>query len=109
MTWIGLNYKGVEPVTPEEWNLIVDAFNALADRIKGGIETFTGDGSTTVFSISHGLGVVPMIVFVGKASADTPDIDYWDADTLDIIVRLKSAPADQQTFKLHWLAIKSLP
>jgi len=29
MTWKGLRYKGVEPVFPHEWNLLIDALDQL--------------------------------------------------------------------------------
>jgi len=54
-----LVYKGVEILTPEEWNRVVDALEELDKRspleFKGGLATFTGDGTTTTFTITHGL------------------------------------------------------
>lgn len=31
MSWIGLTYKGIEPLYPDEWNRVIDALNILYD------------------------------------------------------------------------------
>ena len=106
----GLSYKGVELVTPEEWNALIDALEELdkrtPDNIAAGKATFTGDGTTKSFQIEHGLGDTPTVAFVGKASPSLPDIDYWEADSTYITVHFKSAPVDGITIMLWWLAIK---
>jgi hypothetical protein len=97
-------------LTPEEWNSVVDALNELDSRapagIKGGVASFTGDGTTTSFTIAHGLGSTPTVALVGKKTSELPDIDYWDADTTNITVVFKSPPDDGKTFQLWWLALK---
>ena len=101
----GLTYKGVEVLTPEEWNLVIDALNDLDKRVLGGLASFTGDGSTKTFQITHGVGATPTSVMVGKGAADLPDLDYWEADETHITVTFKTPPADGATIKLWWLAL----
>ena len=102
----GLTYKGVEILTPAEWNSVVDALNELDTKVKGGVASFTGDGATKVFQITHDTGATPTSVMVGKAAADLPDLDYWVADETTISVVFKEAPAEGATIKLWWLALK---
>ena len=106
-----LSYKGVEILTPEEWNRVVDALEELDGRapagINGGKASFDGDGSTTSFKITHGLGATPTVALVGKAVSGLPDIDYWDVDTTYITVYFKSAPpSGTGNVILWWLAIR---
>jgi hypothetical protein len=109
MSWRGLRYKGVEFIYPEEWNAIIDALNDLRARVKGGLATFTGDGVTTIFAVTHGLGATPETVSVTKASKNTPDIDYVYADADAIYIVFKTPPASGTTVSVYWLAIKPLP
>jgi hypothetical protein len=102
----GLTYKGVEIVTPAEWNLIVDALNDLDTRVQGGQASFVGDGSTKIFQISHGLGTTPVSVMVGKGASGLPNISYWTADSTQITVEFETAPSSGATVKLWWLALK---
>jgi len=107
----GLVYKGVEILTPEEWNKVVDALEELDSRapmkIKGGKMTFSGDGTTTTFYIPHNMGSTPTVALVGKAIANLPDIDYWEVNDTYIIVYFKSAPVSgTDNVILWWLAIK---
>jgi len=106
MSWLGLTYKGVEIVTPEEWNLIIDALNDLHNRVKGGLASFTGDGTTKTFQITHEVGTTPVSVIVGKGASGLPDIDYWTADETHITVEFKNPPADGADIKLWWIALK---
>ena len=106
-----LTYKGTEILTPEEWNRVVDALEELDKRsplgLNGGVATFSGDGTTTSFSIPHGLGTTPTVALVGKAVAGLPDIDYWDADTTNIIVHFKSPPSSgTDNVRIWWLTIR---
>ena len=102
----GLTYKGVEIVSPEEWNILIDALEDLDKRIMCGQYETTGDGTSISFQIEHGLGQTPKSVFVGKGASDLPDIDYWTADDTYITVYFKSAPPSDVTIKLWWIAIK---
>jgi len=106
-----LLYKGVEILTPEEWNRVVDALEELNGRapagISGGKAAFDGDGVSTEFKITHGLGATPTAVMVGKAGSDLPDIDYWDADSTYITVVFKSPPPSGiGNVVLWWVAIR---
>ena len=97
-------------LSPEEWNLVVDALNELDGRapleIKGGLASFTGDGTTITFKIPHGLSGTPSIVLVGKASSGLPDIDHYTADSSYINVTFKSPPSSGVGVKLWWLALR---
>ena len=97
-------------LTPEEWNSVVDALDELNARapleIKGGLASFTGDGSTITFKISHGLSGAPSVALVGKASSGLPDIDHYTADTKYINVTFKSPPSSGVEVKLWWLALR---
>jgi len=105
-----LTYKGVEILTPEEWNRVVDALNELDNRAplerNGGVASFTGDGVTTEFTIAHGLTTTPTVAFVGKRTPGLPTIDSWDADAENIIVRFVSAVGAGVGFQLWWLALR---
>jgi hypothetical protein len=101
----GLSYKGVEILTPEEWNLVIDALNDLDNRVRGNLASFIGDGSTKTFQIAHGIGAAPKAVIVGKGASDLPDLDYWEADETNITVSFKSAPASGASIKLWWIAL----
>jgi len=105
-----LAYKGVETLTPEEWNRVVDALDELDKRAplerSGGVASFTGDGTTTDFSIAHGLTTTPTVAFVGRRTSGLPTIDSWDADTTNILVKFVSAPSAGVSFELWWLALR---
>lgn len=104
MAWFPLHYKGLEILTPEEWNTVIDALLDLHVRVQGGLVTLTGDGQKTTFTFAHNIGKTPVSVIVGKASANLPDIDYWTADSTNITVVFKSAPPSGQ-FSLWWIAL----
>ena len=106
MSWVGLRYKGVEVLTPEEWNKVLDALNDLHGRLKGGLATFTGDGVTDTFEVEHGLGAAPSAALAGKGAPGLPDIDYWEADESYIYVTFKSPPEDGASVKVWWIAMK---
>jgi hypothetical protein len=102
----GLYYKGAEIVAPEEWNNLIDALNELDTRVVGGQALFTGDGSTTVFNIPHGLGETPLVAIVGKGATALPDIDYWTADSVNISVVFKTPPPSGADVRIWWIAVK---
>jgi hypothetical protein len=107
----GLSYKGVEILTPEEWNSVVDALNELNNRTpvetKGGIKTFSGDGITVTFNIPHGISTTPTTVSVAKAISNLPDIDYIEADATNIKVTFKSPPASgTDNVKIYYIALR---
>jgi len=101
----GLTYKGVEILTPEEWNAVVDALEELDKRIRCGKAKFSGDGATTTFNIAHEAGKTPIVALVGKATSGLPDIDYWTVDETYISVTFKTAPPSGADVQVWWLAI----
>lgn len=107
----GLTYKGVEVVSPAEWNAIVDALEELDKRSpvewNGGLAIFSGDGATTEFLIGHGLTNTPTIVLVQPASADAKDISHATADATYIHVFFSVAPpSGTDNVKIYWLALR---
>jgi len=102
-----LAYKGVEVLSPEEWNRVVDALEDLDKRVKCGLAKFNGDGSTTTFNIPHGLGAAPASAVVQKAAPDLPDVDYILADDTNITVIFKTPPpSGTENVRLYWAAFK---
>ena len=102
----GLTYKGVEILSPDDWNTMVDALEDLSNRLTAGEAVFTGDGSTDWFKIAHGLGVKPIAVMVGKGASGLPDIDYWEVDETYITVHFKSPPSEGANVRIWWIAVK---
>lgn len=106
-----LAYKGTEVLSPEEWNAVVDALEALDKRspmeIKGGQATFNGDGATAEFSIEHGMTQTPTVAIAGKGAPDLPDIDYWTVDETYIHVYFKTPPdTGEGNVKIWYIAIR---
>ena len=85
---------------------MVDALNDLDTRVKGGLESFTGDGATKTFQIAHGLATTPVTVIVGKGASGLPDIDYWTADETHITVEFKEPPSSGSNILIWWIALK---
>lgn len=70
-----------------------------------GTATFSGDGTTTQFTIAHGLMKAPSKVIVVPASADASGDFYVTADATNIYVNYKSAPpAGTANVVLYWWA-----
>ena len=84
------------------------------DRIKwikwkefqySGVSTFSGDGSTTQFTIPHGLVAEPSKVQVTPMSADAAGDFYVTKDATNIYVNYKTAPASgSDNVVLSWYA-----
>ena len=70
-----------------------------------GTATFSGDGSTTQFSIEHGLVSTPNKVQVTAMSSDAAGDFYVTADATYIYVNYKTAPpSGTDNVKLSWYA-----
>lgn len=68
-----------------------------------GTATFTGDGTTTQFTISHGLVSTPTVVIVTpKGSTPKPDSIDWDSTT--IYINYSTAPTAGTTLTFSWYA-----
>jgi hypothetical protein len=107
----GLGYKGLEIVSPEEWNIVVDALDELDGRTakeqKGGLTSFSGDGVTKDFSFAHGLSAVPTVVLIGAGSVDAVGDLWWEATATEIKVHYSVAPPlGTGNISLFWLAIR---
>lgn len=106
----GLTYKGTEPLTPEEWNLVVDALEELDKRvsnIKAGLASFSGDGSTVDFVIEHKLGEEPTLVLIGDGSEDAIGEKWWEADENNVTIHYSNPPPEgTDNVKLWYLIIK---
>jgi len=74
-------------------------------RRNSGTATFSGDGSTTQFSIEHGLVSTPNKVQVTAMSSDAAGDFYVTADATYIYVNYKTAPpSGTDNVKLSWSA-----
>jgi hypothetical protein len=111
MSWIGLRYKGVEILTPEEWNLVVDALNELNTRafkkLQLGTAVFSGDGETKDFNISHNFGEAPDFAVAFPASPDAVG-DMWGeaTDTVFTIHYVTAPPSGTDNVKLFYMIVK---
>ena len=75
------------------------------DYCTRGTATFSGDGSTTQFSIAHGLVSTPSKVLVTPMTADAAGDFYVTADDTYIYVNYNTAPAaGTDNIKLSWYA-----
>jgi len=106
-----LVYKGVEILTPEEFNRIVDALDELDKRspleFNGGVVAFSGDGTTTQFRISHGLTAKPTVPFVFPASPDARGLFHLEVTNTEIIVNFETAPpTGTGNVSLYWFAVR---
>jgi len=79
---------------------------SIKDAIKNsGTATFSGDGTTTQFSIAHGLVSTPTKVLVTPMTADAASDFYVTADDTNIYINYKSAPpSGTDNLKFSWLA-----
>jgi len=86
--------------SPEiEW---IGGYNCISKRDTA---TFSGDGSTTQFSISHGLVSTPSNIQVTPRSEDASGDFYITANTSNIYVNYLSAPpSGTNNIKLDWNA-----
>ena len=70
-----------------------------------GTATFSGDGTTTQFSIAHGLVSTPTKVQVTPMSSDAASDFYVTADDTNIYINYKSAPpSGTDNLKFSWYA-----
>ena len=70
-----------------------------------GVATFSGDGTTTQFSIAHGLVSTPTKVQVTPMSSDAAADFYVTADDTNIYINYKSAPpSGTDNLKFSWYA-----
>ena len=71
----------------------------------GGSASFSGDGTTTQFTIAHGLVSTPTKVLVTPMTADAASDFYVTADDTNIYVNYKSAPpSGTDNLKFSWYA-----
>ncbi|MEM3145534.1 MAG: hypothetical protein QW332_06070 [Thermoproteota archaeon] len=106
----GLTHKGTEPLTPEEWNLVVDALEELDKRvskIRVGLAVWSGDGSTIDFVIEHDLGEEPTTVLIGEGSEDAIGDKWWEANETNVIIHFQNPPPEgTDNVKLWYLILK---
>jgi len=70
-----------------------------------GTATFSGNGTTTQFSIAHGLVSAPTKVLVTPMTADAASDFYVTADDTNIYINYKSAPpSGTDNLKFSWYA-----
>ena len=82
---------------------IKDNINHITEN--SGTATFSGDGTTTQFSIAHGLVSTPTKVLVTPMSSDAASDFYVTADDTNIYINYKSAPpSGTDNLKFSWYA-----
>ena len=107
----GLTYKGTEVLFPEDWNHVVDALQELDGRtpvrVGAGLGTWSGDGTTTTFVVTHNWGEMPTVAFVQPASADAVGDFYvtLDENTLKIVYKT-APPSGTDNVKLYYIIMK---
>ena len=100
---IGNKFSGVTPAI----NIVpsICKLNSGYVTENGGVATFSGDGSTTQFAISHGLVAEPEIVNVTPLSADAAGDFYVTKDSTYIYVNyLTAPPSGTDNVVLSWRA-----
>lgn len=82
----------------------VDAFGVRGSVISDGkgSDTQSGDGSTTAFTIAHGLSAAPSVYSVQPASADAAGDSHVTADSSNLTITYGTAPASG-TDNLTWV------
>jgi len=93
------------------WNPDVSGANNILRNNFGyttensGTATFSGDGTTTQFSIAHGLVSAPTKIQVTPMTADAASDFYVTADDTNIYINYKSAPpSGTDNLKFSWYA-----
>ncbi len=86
-------------------NTKIRIYNGSKVNPNSGKATFSGDGTTTQFSIAHGLVSTPSKVLVTPCSADAAGSFYVTADATNIYVTYSTAPASgTDNVCLNWYA-----
>ena len=99
------SYQDGTEVPPKYIDIIIEDINGKKYTRSGGKAVFSGDGSTTQFSIAHGLVSAPSKVVVTPCSADASGSFYVTADDTYIYVNYSSAPpSGTDNVCLHWHA-----
>jgi hypothetical protein len=84
----------------------VDSGGTTLASSNDGTATFSGDGVTTTFAITHGLGVAPTTVNLTAASAAAAAAFWWSASSTTITVTYLVAPANGSgNVVISWKAV----
>ena len=95
---------GMDIISDEGTNTIIQNNIGYATE-NSGTATFSGDGTTTQFSIAHGLVKAPSKVLVTPMTADAASDFYVTADDTNIYINYKSAPpSGTDNLKFSWYA-----
>lgn len=68
------------------------------------ITNFTGDGTTTTFSVAHGLITTPSKYFMQPLNDLAKNYSTFSADTTYLYVKFSSAPPSGSTLSYYWYA-----
>jgi len=108
--WRGLIFEQLsKDATPIDFTKVVnngvDVIFRGAGFENSGVATFSGDGTTTQFSIAHGLVSTPTKIQVTPMTADAASDFYVTADDTNIYINYKSAPpSGTDNLKFSWYA-----
>jgi hypothetical protein len=102
----GLTFKGVEVVSPEEWNLIVTALDELDGRTplekNGGVASIP-NGQSTV-TIQHGLTATPTIILLTGTHSEVSSLWVTGVTATEFTINTASPVTADRS--VYWLAIR---
>lgn len=80
---------------------------ASLDSERIGKSTASGNGSTTVFNIAHGIGSNPTYALISVADSGSTNIAYsYTTDATNIVVTFSSAPSSgASNVIIYWIAV----
>lgn len=104
---ITVNYSSPPPAGTD--NLEFSFFTSTTDYASstdesGGVDTFSGDGLTTEFTISHGLSSMPQNAIVTESNPDAAGISHVSYDSSVIRVFYDTPPANGSSPEVNWYA-----
>lgn len=84
----------------------LDVLTGINYLIKGGINTQTADGLTTVFNIPHTLGSTPNTYSVEAASQNSASNFSVTTNSTNLIITYPVAPSQDASLSWSWQVIK---
>jgi len=70
-----------------------------------GMQNIILDGASTVYSIPHGLGVLPVFAYAGRGDSTNFDVFNTTWNTTNIIITYENPPLSG-SLEINWIALK---